>query len=66
MVTKTLMVDVVKRSKKIAVEIDAGRFERLAAVFGMFNPGFLKSLARAETDYRTGRTRHVRSLKELR
>jgi len=67
MVTKTLTADVTKRSKgKIAVEIDANRFERLAAVFGMFNPDFLGSISRAEADYRAGKTRRIRSLKELR
>ena len=48
------------------MEIDAGRFERLAAVFGMFNPAFLSSVARAESDYRAGRAKRIHSLKELR
>jgi hypothetical protein len=60
----------VKSSKnfkqKILIEIDADKFERLAANLGFFGPEFLKSLNRAEKDYRAGRTRKIKSLKELR
>lgn len=66
MSNRTLTADVQKRSRKIAIEVDADRFERLAAVFGMFNPDFLRSLARAENDYRTGKTRRLTSLKDIR
>ena len=48
------------------VEFDIGQFERLAAAFGMFNPDFLKSLARAEKDIKAGRIKKLRSLKDLR
>lgn len=53
------------RSKKM-VEFDVGEFEKLAALFGMFNPDFLKSLARAEKDYKAGRVKEFKSLKDLR
>jgi len=52
--------------KRVLVEMDAERFERLAANLGFFNPEFLKSLNRAENDIKTGRTKKIKSLKELR
>ena len=53
------------RSKKM-VEFDVDEFEKLAALFGMFNPDFLKSVARAEKDYKEGRVIKFKSLKDLR
>ncbi len=55
-----------RRPKSFSVRIDAYRFERLAANLGLFSKKFLRSLNRAETDYRKGRVREVTSLKELR
>ena len=52
-------------SKKFLVEIDAEKFERLAADLDFFNTDFLKSINRAEKDYRAGKTKKIRSLKEL-
>lgn len=52
-------------SKKILVELDADQFERMAANFGFFNPDFLQSLDRAEGDFRKGKIRRIRSLKDL-
>ena len=54
------------RSRKILVEMDAEKFERLAANLGLFSPEFIKSLDRAEKDYKAGRTKKIKSLKELR
>ena len=51
--------------KKLVVEMDPDRLERLAANFGMLNPDFLKSLDRSERDYRMGRVRKIHSLQEL-
>ena len=48
--------------KKIIVEIDADRFEKLAASLGFFNPEFLSSLDRAERDFKAGRVRKILSL----
>jgi len=53
-------------SRKILVEMDADKFERLAADLGLFSPEFLKSLNRAEKDYKAGRIKKIKSLKELR
>ena len=55
-----------KIGKKVLIEMDADRFEKLAADFGFFNPDFLKSLDRAEKDVRAGRIYKLKSLKELR
>ena len=52
--------------QKILVEMDADKFERLAANLGFFSKEFLKSLDRAEKDYNAGRFRTLKSLKELR
>ena len=53
------------RSRKATIELDADKFEKLAGVFGLFNPDFLKSLDRAEKDYKAGRVLKIKSLKEL-
>lgn len=54
------------RARTIAVEVDALQFERLAATFGFFSPDFLKSLKRAEKDYKAGKISKIQSLKDLR
>ncbi len=54
------------RPRKVTVDLDADKFEKLAALFGLFNPDFLKSLARAERDVKAGRITKLRSLKDLR
>ena len=52
--------------QKVLIEMDAVKFERLAANLGLFNSEFLKSLNQAEKDCRAGRIRKIKSLKELR
>jgi hypothetical protein len=52
--------------KRILVEMDVEKLERLASALGLFNPEFLKSLDRAERDYKGGRIKKIKSLKELR
>ena len=54
------------QAKKILVEMDVEKFERLAADLGFFSPEFLKSLDRAEKDYKASRFKKIKSLKELR
>lgn len=56
----------VNHSRKILVEMDADKLERLAADLGFFNPEFLESLERAEKDYQAGKVKKIKSLKELR
>lgn len=54
------------QSQKIRIEVDADRFEKLAASFGFFNSDFIDSIDRAEKDYRVNRVRKIKSLKDLR
>lgn len=55
----------IRGRNKFLIEIDAERFEKLAADLGFFNPDFLQSIDRAEADYRAGRFKKLKSLKEL-
>ncbi len=64
--TITIKKPQTKRSRKILVEMDAEKFEKLAASLGFFNPEFLKSLQQAEEDFKLGRFKKIESLKELR
>lgn len=54
------------RTRRVSIELDVDKFERLAASFGFFSPEFLRSLKRAEKDYRAGRIRKIKSLRDLR
>jgi len=54
------------RARKILVEMDADKLEKLATSLGFFNPQFLQSLDKAEKDYKVGRFKKIKSLKELR
>jgi len=62
----TIAIKTSSVGKKIFVELDANRLERLASHLGFFSTDFLKSIDRAERDYRAGRVREVGSLSELR
>ena len=53
-------------TRKIMVELDADKLEKLAASLGFFSSNFLKSLNRSEKDYKLGRIRKIKSLKDLR
>ncbi len=66
MVSLNLTIKEGRNKSHKMVEFDVSEFEKLAALFGMFNPDFLKSLARAEKDIKAGRVREVKSLKEIR
>ncbi len=61
----SLELTIKKRNNRVLVEMNADRFERLAAEFGFFGKEFLKSLERAEKDVKAGRIRKVQSLKQL-
>ena len=50
----------------MVVEMDADRFEKLAADFGLFSEDFLNSLGRAERDVKAGRLTKIKSLKQFR
>jgi len=66
MVSLNITIRQGKKLHKKMVEFDMGQLERLAAALNMFNPDFLKSVARAEKDYKEGRFRKLKSLKDLR
>lgn len=53
-------------SRKLIIELDADRFERLAAGLGLFSREFLSSLERAERETARGKARRLRSLRDLR
>lgn len=53
------------KEKIVTVTLDRDRFEQLASLFGFFNPEFLESLKRAESDYRSGNYRKIKSFKDL-
>ena len=55
-----------QRSRNVRIELNVDQFERLAANFGFFSKEFLESLDRAESDYRNGKVRKVKSLRFLR
>lgn len=61
----TLTVKQKVKNRKITVEMDAEKLERLAASFGFLSPNFLSSLDRAEKDYAAGRYRKIKSLRDL-
>ncbi|MDP3735311.1 MAG: hypothetical protein Q8R39_02695 [bacterium] len=73
MVTETVQLNTLPltlypstKKNKIVVEMDADRFERLAAAFGFFNPEFLESLDQAEREIAHGKTKRLKSLQDLR
>ena len=49
--------------RKVVVEFDADKFEKVAAAFGFFGSDFLSSLENAEKDIKAGRVRKIQSLK---
>lgn len=54
-----------KNSDKLLIELDAGKFEKLLADFGYFSDDFIESVEKAEADYRKGRYKKIKSLKDL-
>lgn len=57
---------ITKRKEKVRVELDAERFERLAAGLGFFNGEFIASIDRAEREISEGKVKRLRRLKDLR
>ena len=54
------------KSKRVIVEIDADRLERLAASLGLLSQSFQDSISRAEEEIAHRKTKRLRSLRELR
>ncbi|MDO8604560.1 MAG: hypothetical protein Q7K40_04180 [bacterium] len=65
MSTTAVEFKISKKPKTILVEFNSAQFEKVAGIFGMFNPDFLKSLARSEAQFRKGQVRKIKSLAEL-
>ena len=55
-----------KTDKTITIQVDRSRFERLADMFGLYRPEFLRSIDRSSTDIKAGCVKKLRSLKDLR
>ncbi|MCX6786812.1 MAG: hypothetical protein NTU85_03325 [Candidatus Kaiserbacteria bacterium] len=64
--SQTLEIKTTSVGRRVIVELDANRLERLASNLGFYGLDFLKSIDRAERDYKAGRVREVGSLSELR
>jgi hypothetical protein len=62
----TITVERKPKSKRIVLEIDADKLERLAASLGLLSPSFLDSISRSEKEIALGKTKRLRSLRELR
>jgi hypothetical protein len=62
----TITVERKPKSKRIIVEIDADKLERLAASLGLFSSSFLDSISRSEKEIALGKTKRLRDLRELR
>ena len=52
-------------SKTVRVEINLDQWERLADVFGFYQPKFIEILRKSLRESRRGKVRKVGSLKEL-
>ncbi|OGZ99209.1 MAG: hypothetical protein A3G49_05665 [Candidatus Sungbacteria bacterium RIFCSPLOWO2_12_FULL_41_11] len=52
-------------SRKIRVDIDLDQWEKLADVFGFYQPSFLKTLKQSLKESGNGKVRKIGSLKEL-
>lgn len=66
MASLNITINPQNNTRKVLIELDADKFEKLAADFGFFSDDFLKSLNRAEKDYKSNRVRKIGSLKQLR
>jgi hypothetical protein len=62
----TITVERKPNSKRFVVEVDADRLERLAGSLGLHSPNFLDSISRSEKQIALGKTKRLRSLRELR
>jgi hypothetical protein len=62
----TLTVIQKPSKKKVHIEIDLDRWERIAADLGLFRREFLESVNRAEQEIARGKMKRLRSLATLR
>ena len=52
--------------KKIKVEIDFNQWEKLADIFGLYSPSFLRTLNKSLQESKQGIVRKIKSLRDLR
>jgi len=52
-------------ARKVTVEINLDQWERLADVFGFYQPNFIKTIKKSLKESRSGETRKIESLREL-
>ena len=62
----TIIVEQKSNSNRIKIEIDATKFERLAANLGLFSKSFLSSLDKSEKEAKQGKLTRLSSFKDLR
>ena len=65
MISLSLTIKEGRNKSHKMVEFDVREFEKLAALFGMFNPDFIKRLNKSEKDIKAGRIRKINSLADL-
>ncbi len=53
------------RTTTFMVEFDADRFERVAAALGMFSDEFLASIKQSEKEIKSGKTKAIKSLRDI-
>jgi len=52
-------------AKKMSVEIDLNQWEKLADVFGFYNPNFIKIIKKSLKESRAGKVKKINSLRDL-
>ena len=62
----TITVERKAKSKRVVVEIDADKLERLAASLGLFSSSFLNSVSRSEKETALHKSKRLHNLRELR
>ena len=62
----TLTIEKKPRSGKYLVEVDVQDWERISRDLKMYNPEFLKSIDQSEREIALGKTKRLRSLRDLR
>lgn len=57
-----LDLEIKKQNGKFLIELDAEKFEKLANVFGFYNPEFLEALEKSTKDYKKGKIKPIENL----
>ena len=53
------------KAHKVRVEIDLNQWEKLADIFGFYQPDFLKTIKKSLTESKRGAVKKIRSLRDL-